>query len=160
MERFPSDIQKELQRYLPRDAPLPLGAVPAYPGTYLGIVPKDPRIQLQNYVRRCSKVQIEISDVGVRIYGSDIPDVTLIITRMQDRGSTIEEFQVAVEAGDEGVEHYVNPKVSLSVESPEWIGVDVVAPYSTARYLPIVHIPACYELLNAIASVERRIEPV
>ena len=157
MERFPSDIQKELQRYLPRDDPLPLGAVPNYPGTYLGLLPKDPRVQLQSYVRRCAKVQIEVSSMGVRIYGEEIPDITLIVSRMQDRGSTIEEFQVAVEEGNEGVEHYLNPKVSLSVESPEWLGVHVEAAYSTSRYLPFITIPACYELLDAIATVEKRI---
>ena len=143
----------------PRKEPLSLGVTPAYSGTYLGILPKDPRAELQNYLRRCSKVHIEINESSVRIFGTEIPEVILFIEPMANRGSTIEEFRDIVENGDYIAEHRLNPYVSLLAETPDTLGVSILTDSAGQSRIPFITIPACFEIFNAVATVERDLDP-
>lgn len=155
------ELQQELSRYLPRNEPPALGAVPAYRGTHLGRLPKETRTKIQGYLRRCSKVKVTIDEVGVIISGDEIPEVVLPIDPMVNRLSTIRQFQEALETGVNLVDHYLNPYIKLVPDSPNTIGVvtDVPADPDGRVRVPPITIPACYELFNAIFAAERDIDP-
>ena len=159
MERVPRDLRAQLQSYLPDD-PVPLGATPAYGGTFLQRLPKTAREQLQGYVRRCGKITVHTNiglyeRPGIMIRGADMR-IFLPITKIANRRTTIAQLAQAVEVGDEA-HHVLNENLTL------YLYEGVFHPDTKQRggrifTEPQVYIPACHEVLVAIAEVERHVD--